>query len=210
MFVNTSDGVKVKISSRKRGYVGPLGDDVPSIFPIVAGILLLATTMWYVSTALSIKQSYFDLRKSALGISYALLDKGLLGWNYAEANATFFEKCSAAEAQAKIRGVDYAIVVKRFCGPLNLSMIELEQLFNPTVRGQPMPRPSVDLPGFFCSSAAGTPEQIAGNVTNATFVVLNYPIAVPCGDIFGGTHLAPAGVERGVGMLSVVVWRKRL
>jgi hypothetical protein len=187
-----------------RGYVGPLGDDIPSIFPIVTGILLLATTMFYVSNAMATKQSYFDLRKSALGISYTMLDKGLLGWSVQEANSNFLEKCAAARAQAKIRGTDYAISIKRFCGPLNLSFTNIVELFDPEVPSEPTPVGRISIPGFFCSSMEGDWSDVAEKAVNETYVILNYPIAVPCGEVFGSS----ANVERGIGLLSIIVWKK--
>ncbi|MFQ5406257.1 MAG: hypothetical protein ACE5DI_03825, partial [Candidatus Micrarchaeia archaeon] len=72
----------------KRGFLGPLGDDIPSIFPIVAGVLLFLGASLYVNNALDQKNADLQLKKAALELSYTAIEKGFIDAD------TFKTRCS--------------------------------------------------------------------------------------------------------------------
>ncbi len=60
----------------RRGFIGPIGDDIPSIFPIIAGIVLFIATLIYANNEFSSKNDAINLRKAGLDLSYIVVEKG--------------------------------------------------------------------------------------------------------------------------------------
>ena len=65
----------------KKGFVGPIGDDIPSIFPIVIGVVLFISTIGFVNSQFDARNEQLSLKKAGLGISYAILRSGYLSDN---------------------------------------------------------------------------------------------------------------------------------
>ncbi len=103
-----------KFLQTRRGFVGPLGDDIPSIFPIVAGIMLFLGTIAYASDLVNEKSSYLEIRKAAMGLSYIVTEKGLTN------AALFDQKCDSMQSYASANSVKFLVTLKRFCNAVNL------------------------------------------------------------------------------------------
>jgi hypothetical protein len=62
----------------RRGFIGPIGDDIPSIFPIIAGITLFIATLIYANNEFNSKNDAINLRKAGLDLSYIVVEKGYI------------------------------------------------------------------------------------------------------------------------------------
>lgn len=183
---------------RKRGFVGPLGDDIPSIFPIVAGVLLFIGTLVYAFGLVQEKNQYLEISRAALTLSYIMTEKGVMQ------SATDFEaKCSLVKKTADTNRVRVLVTIKRYCdsvelyqggpgkkqelNPLYLEKFELEAQGSNNGRTWD-----------YCTNAENAEENsVFPQPKNA--VLLSYPIAVPCP--------AAGDATRGVGLINIMVWR---
>ncbi len=183
----------------KKGFVGPLGDDIPSIFPIVAGILLFVSTVAYSLSFIQAKNEYLDTRKAALGLAYIATKKGL---------STVFEfddECTnTLRPYAGARGVKFAVVLKKFCRKIALNSYPFDWQTYPAnpVTGEEEVGGGQTFEGAFCATEGITRTALADpeNMPLAA-VILTYPIAVKCPD--------EPSVTRGLGMINVMVWKKK-
>jgi hypothetical protein len=180
-----------------RGYLGPIGDDLPSIFPIVFGVVLFIGTMMYAINDLNARNDYLDVRKATLSLSNVVMARGYLPDAYfkgaCENDYTVF---------ASREGIKALVTVKKFCpkavsgaGPLDLG----SDIFNVGAASDPYAQQ-----GLWCSSEgklrnyySATPKP-TGYPTD--FVVLNFPVAVDC--------VQSVGNVKGVGMVNVIGWRR--
>lgn len=195
-----------------RGAIGPIGDDIPSIFPIVAGVLLFMSTAIYASDQLSQKNAYLEISKAGAGLSYVVLSSPYLDDELFEAECQLTYREYAAR-----RRVDFLITVKKFCHYTELGS-DIFSIKNPyEAQSQPnaypaQPHSAIDkLPlvgeyhhkGLSCASDSvkciggqcgiGTPPKPPKN-----FQSFNYPVAVDCGENQPFV---------GLGALNVIVWR---
>jgi hypothetical protein len=193
-----------------RGAIGPIGDDIPSIFPIVAGVLLFMSTALYASNQLSERNSYLELSKAGIGLSYVVLSSPYMRDDFFKGECTQTYRDYAAR-----RRVDFLITVKKFCHYTDLN----GDIFS--VKNPYPPHLSLDTGvyagdggyhhlGLACGSdstnwnAAQAP--CAGGVCNLlltgkqpkNFQSFNFPIAVDCGK---------QEPFVGVGTLNIIVWR---
>jgi hypothetical protein len=198
MFLKTNAGSKIASHPRRKGFVGPLGDDIPSIFPIVAGVLLFIGTLVYAFGLVQEKNQYLEIRRAGMTLSYIMTEKGVM-----PTEAEFKAKCDLLLKTADTNRVYVLVTLKRYC-----KTVELFQ-------GGPGEKP--ELSPFFVEKFSGDAEADSGNgrtwlycsndenVAEGGFqqpknaVLLNYPIAVPC-----PTQSSPT---RGVGLINVIVWR---
>ncbi|MBI5229673.1 hypothetical protein HY991_06195 [Candidatus Micrarchaeota archaeon] len=171
----------------RKGFVGPIGDDIPSIFPIIAGVMLFLGTVVYATNAIESKNRELDIRRTTLGLAYIATEKGFI-------NPTDFDsRCqNISRPYADRQHIKFAIVVKKFCKAINVNT----NVFSAEADA------STDGRGFDCtndqtklSTMASDPSKVPKDI-----IILNYPIAVqdPCGD---------GSITNGLGMLNVVVWR---
>ncbi len=101
------------MKKRAKGFIGPIGDDIPSIFPIVAGILLFLGTMIYVNNAVQQRNAELQLSKAALDLSYVVLEKGFMS------KSEFQSVCTAsARPTGERSNVHFAIILKN-CGQVD-------------------------------------------------------------------------------------------
>lgn len=176
----------------RKGFVGPLGDDIPSIFPMVAGIMLFVGTLAFAGDLVAQKNSLLEVRKAAVSLSYIVTDKGMV------TRESWDAKCVALKKAGKANNVRVLATVKRFCG---------EVVF-PDPNQQPPPEPQLS-PYYAGESNAlrstwryCSDDWTAGQLPFEKLrypVIFNYPVAVPCPD--------ESSPGYGPGILNLIVWR---
>ena len=95
-----------------KGFIGPLGDDLPSIFPIVAAIFLFVGTIFFANQLVDQKNKELGLRQSVLSLSYLVTQKGLFD------NRNEFENILCEDQlkkQASSLQVHFLVTVKKYC-----------------------------------------------------------------------------------------------
>ena len=171
-------------SRQRKGFVGPLGDDFPSIFPIVAGVVLFFATLAYANGVIQEKNDYLDVRKAALGLSYLVTRTGSIDYGYLG-----MVTCSQElAAYAKSRSVKYHVIVKGASNGIEFSETP-EELFGLGLEDESL--------YVSCGSEEG--ESVAEQAMNSNPVIMNFPVAVGCPSYSSNTN--------GLGMLTVVTWR---
>lgn len=192
-----------KHKKAKHGFIGPLGDDIPSIFPIVLGVILFMTTLIYINNAIGERNSDFNLRRAALSLGYISTQKGTYAIN------EFGALCNASMIPfANQQGLYFAVIMKRHCDKIDFGT-------NPYFSGYEQPTKNAGL----CTNALEEKSKIqwsaltdsnnpstdllstAQNYGPKDTVILNYPIAVPCPE--------ETNVTLGLGMMNVIVWPKK-
>ncbi len=178
---------------RKRAFIGPLGDDIPSIFPIVAGMLLFIGGILYVNAQVDSRNLDLRQRQATQELAYLTTQKA------AFQPGEFQSICeSSLRPFAENNGLKFAVVVKRFCNGIDLQ--------NSNVYHEDESAPSPDPnPDNVCTNEKDEirRQYINGRLdrslapTNA--VVLLYPFTVPCPELGSPTN--------GLGTLNVIVWR---
>lgn len=196
------------VSNRKskRGIIGPIADDVPSIFPIVFGVLLFTGTMVYALNQLGQRDAYLNLQKATLSLSSVVMESGYVS------DAGFASACASSYViTANRAGIRALVTVKKFCpktvggaGSVDLS----SNIFDVGPAGTPYAQQ-----GLYCSSE-GPPNNglnyysscfgssgstaTGGIKCPSNFIVLNFPIAVDC--------TSQPGNLVGVGMVNIIGW----
>lgn len=172
----------------RKGFVGPLGDDIPSIFPIVAGVLLFIGTLSYAIDTINEKNAYFDVRRAALGLSYIATDKGVVSEN------VFAEKCGSMKKYGDSASVKFLVTLKRFCTQVSLTNVvsSAESPYNFA------DSESAASTWLHCANAE-LPSNQDYLPPPKNSVLLSYPIAVPCPFAVSATN--------GLGVINVIVWR---
>jgi hypothetical protein len=188
------------LTPRTRGFLGPIGDDIPSIFPIVFGVLLFAGAMVYSLNQLNQRDSYLDVRKATLDLSYTVMESGYIS------DAAFNSACTSSYiVTANREGIRALVTVKKYCpvsvngvGPLDLSAANPDNsIFNVGT-----PASFYASRGLYCSSENAPKNAVNYYVSNPQpkdYVVLNYPVAVDCS--------SQPGALVGVGMVNVIGWQ---
>jgi len=179
----------------KHGFIGPLGDDIPSIFPIIVGIVLFTGAMMFAANMVDQRNEFLDVRRATVALAYSATEKG-----YYDAG-TFIEKCGVLETQAKANRVFFVWIIKNYCN----TQIDFQALANDPTGGTLLDaeKPSAGLKCWIgglrtpAGVQATEPESGVMQLPKDS-VVFNYPIAVDCAD---QTH-------RGLGLMSLVVWRQ--
>ncbi len=161
-----------------RGFIGPLGDDIPSIFPIVAGTLLFISALVYANGQMHDRDNYLKLKKSALELSYAAMDKGFI------TPGTFTAKCeNSVKPIGRKNGVRFAVMLK------DCAALDADAANSDPFRGAPI-----------CTmetlTGPGNPPAFADADKPKDFVALSYPVSTTC-----------AGGD-GLGMINIITWYK--
>src|SRR3989338_1492442 len=123
---------------KKRGFIGPLGDDIPSIFPIVAGVLLFITTLIFLNQQVSATAEDFKLRQATQQVAYLSTRRGY----YTIEEFDVLCKNSIAPF-ANNNNLKFAVVVKKFCKQGCKDCKEGIDLFN----SNPFNADETDFPG---------------------------------------------------------------
>ncbi len=186
------------VDDHMRGFLGPIGDDLPSIFPIVFGILIFMGTMMYAFNELSARDNYLEIRKATLSLSQVVMQRGYLS------DAGFTNACeSEYKTLARRQSVRVLITVKKFCPtspPIHgRGAVDLTQdVFSVTRDSAPYAQRDLQ-----CSSENKDPNYYADRGKPdfpKDFVILTYPVAVDC--------MQEPGAVKGIGMVNIIGWRK--
>ncbi len=186
---------KSRTDAPKRGFMGPLGDDIPSIFPIVAGILIFFTSLIYIYQQVEERDAYLNLRSATLQASYIVTENGLM------TEAQFSQKCDfELKPFVASKGMEYVVILKRYCGPVTYKEEE-----NFKVRERDIYYGTERIPGIkdsICSSnetieaiaASSNPKAVV--LPSRNTIIMSYPIAVECGSAL-----------RGLGTVTIAGWK---
>ncbi len=204
----------------RKAAIGPIGDDIPSIFPIVAGVLLFMATAIYASQQLEARNSYLEIRKAGLGLGYVASSSAYLP------DDAFNSACDNTYKPFASRShVNFLVTLKKQCHYVDLVHMDIfstksgypphallddpphpgappGELYYPDPRGSGLPYHHVDLacagPGIDCSS--GQCVEPATRLAPKDFQSFVFPVAIDC---------APPDRRplKGVGFLNVIVWR---
>ncbi len=173
---------------RIKGFIGPLGDDIPALFPIIAGVLIFITSLIYINQQIDDRNQYLNIRSSTLRMSYIVTDRGLME------DARFATKCDAELGPFALKeGIDFAVVLKKYCGPVEFSGDEVLYINRRTTAF------GTTVDDFVCSSAPEIESTAIGDkitIPSRDSVTMSFPVAVDCGEPF-----------RGIGIISVSGWR---
>ncbi len=185
----------------KKGFVGPIGDDIPSIFPIVIGVVLFISTIGFVNSQFDARNEQLSLKKAGLGISYAILRSGYLSDNEFESECETNYK-TAADRLAK----KYWVNLKKFCyyvDPTQDPFSAITELDSATTRLKP--ENNVDKTGPKpCFSKAiekdydAKTKSLKASARPVSYDLMQFPVAVQCNK---------EATIKGPGMLYVVVWK---
>ncbi|MEW5955009.1 MAG: hypothetical protein AB1626_00540 [Candidatus Micrarchaeota archaeon] len=181
--------------SGKKGFIGPLGDDIPSIFPIVLGIIVFIGTIMYANAAFNARNEDLHLRKTALSLAYMATEKGALSVQ------DFQGLCDKSfKPYATHAGTNFAVVLKRHCDKIDLFNK------NPFYSSYGTDNKGLCTNVAFKNTALNRTPQMSDDVRSGMrdevkdAVVLNYPLAVACPEENSATF--------GLGVMNVIVWRK--
>ncbi len=185
-----------------KGYIGPLGDDIPSIFPIVFSILIFTGTIIYANQLISDKAKQLEIRDGLISLSYLVTEKGFID------NATLEKTCEGkVKPRAASLSVKYLITLKRFCDgiPIDPSNSNNPNL-NPYYSKNPVDKVSpfyldysneVGETWFYCSNLKNLPAGLYPQPGQS--VLASFPIAVPCPYANSFTS--------GLGVVNVITWK---
>jgi hypothetical protein len=178
----------------KRAFIGPLGDDIPSIFPIVIGILLFVGAMLFAGNLVDQKNAFLSLRKATVNLAYSLTERGYYD------KPSFDEKCAVLESQAKAAQVFFAVSLKNYCSG-SIDFLELSRDTGPGGTGvllMDVSKPDPANPGLKCWIGGSQREQEPKSIPKDA-VVLNYPVGIEC---------KSNPPHRGLGLMNLVVWKQ--
>lgn len=193
----------------KRGDIGPISDDIPSIFPIVFGVLLFMGTALFTAQRIDERNQYLELRKAAVGLSYVVLNQGYV-------SDEEFDKACAEQYKdyADRRRISFIVSLKKFCRYVSLDQ-RVADIFS-TQTAYPGPPCNLNDPlcidstlsrtGKLCpnpaprikNSRTGVMQPVSSSNQPPNFQTLNFPVAVQCNQ---------DGTVRGPGLVNVIVWR---
>lgn len=184
---------------QRKGFVGPLGDDLPSIFPIVAAVVLFAGTLALANNLVNEKNKMLETRQAALGLSYISTEKGLINKRDEFKNTMCDDYLKKYAASNRVK---FLVTVKRYCDKIEfyyprdgpdpseyLSPKYLEENNDDTSQGRTW---------AYCTNVENPPSSGLLKVPQEA-VVFTYPVAVPC-RIRG----LPTN---GLGLINVMAWK---
>lgn len=192
----------------KRGFIGPLGDDIPSIFPIVAGVLLFITTLLFLNQQVSLTSEDFKLRQTTQELAYLATKRGFYSLE------EFDSMCKGSLAPfATNNNLKFAVVVKKFCGNgidlFNTNPFDPDETANRdenwrqnmACTNNPPAIENPDKPSAFEEFKTARDARLPQdkNKLPRDVISLSYPVAVPCPD--------STSPYNGLGMINILVWK---
>src|SRR3989338_6701796 len=113
-----------------KGFIGPLGDDIPSIFPIVFSVLLFTGSVLYANQIVSEKAKAIQINEGAMALSYLLTEKGFVELESGEPSLK--KVCDEkVKPRASSLGVKFLITLKRFCKGIPADPLSSDSQYNP-------------------------------------------------------------------------------
>ncbi len=211
-----------------KGFVGPLGDDIPGIFPIVLGVVLFVSSLLYANTQVQNTNNQLNLRSAGLSLSYVISQNAYL------TSSNFQTDCKNTwQPYAKNLNLKFIIVVKTYCQQgINFTENPFIYCEDFNSKGS-LTKPSAfisnnQMPYYTCYSNDSTTINVFDNVTGKFYsneigaylpsnaVILSFPIAVNCpttasilaNSLINRCDYATSGsMTYGVGTLNIIVWR---
>lgn len=181
------------------GFIGPLGDDIPSIFPVVAGVLLFFASIYTASIRVDERNNYISLKRAGIDIAYSAMITGKL------TQEEFDDLCSASLKEvAKRNAVYFAVTIQDCCLDLcrQTTAAPGKKGFTICVRDSYAPFKS-----RYDFKICTNEELIKRGVYPKNFVSFAYPIAIPS----PGSYIGPYGpIYFSPGIVNVVVWRGKI
>jgi len=147
-----------------KGFLGPIGDDLPSLIPLVFSLVLFFTTFTFAFNSFESRNSYFDDSVNILTISSSLKQG-----SYILNHAKFLESCkglSVSRVNFKVALVsldDYA----NGTGPFDtIKRIDIERLDDLAyfVSNPPNDPNALDKNVFVCSNSSKQPKNNSNNL----------------------------------------------
>ncbi len=185
------------------GFIGPLGDDIPSIFPIVAGMLLFIGTILYANAQVDARNLELRQRETTQNLAYLATQKASLQLG------EFQGICqNSLKPFAENNGLKFAVVVKRFCDKGCSTCGNGIDLLNSNVYNEDENIATPIEPNANNVCYSDEKPDVKAQFTNARLdkslapknaVVLIYPFTVPCPD--------QGSAINGLGTVNVIVWR---
>ena len=177
------------------GFIGPLGDDIPSIFPVVAGVLLFFVSIGTASMRMDERNNYLSLKRSGMDIAYAAMVKGKM------TQSDFDSLCDASlQEVAKRNAVYFAVTVQDCCVDLCTRTVAAPgKSFKICERDSYAPfktRPDFKI----CTNE----NKVKRGIYPKSFVSFVYPIAIP---VLGGATGPYGPIYFKPGIVNVIVWR---
>jgi hypothetical protein len=214
-----------------KGFVGPLGDDIPGVFPIVLGVVLFVSSLLYANNQIQNANAQMDLQNAGLSLSYVVSQNAYL------TPQQFQSYCDNMwRPYAKNLNLKFIIVVKTYCQQgVNFEENPFRYCQTPTIdQTTNLAEPHSDLKSpYTCySNDTQTRNLLQGSNGNGLLgytsstslasalpsnaVILSFPIAVNCPTTASILQNSPTSgrcdhvegsMTYGVGTLNVMVWR---
>ncbi len=173
-----------------KAFIGPLGDDIPSIFPIVAGVLIFLLSIVFIQQQVVERNAQLDVRDQVLQLSYVVTEKGYMPAGPETDPSSFLAKCNVVKDLAQKRHIEFAMMLKPYCGP-----VDVEKFFVRTPAAGAS-EPQVCYSDKFENAISTLPLSQSLEFSSKNAVVMSFPMAVDC----------PAG-NRGIGFISIAGWK---
>ncbi len=147
-----------------KGFLGPIGDDLPSLIPLVFSLVLFFTTFTFAFNAFESRNSYFDDSVNILTISSSLKQG-----SYILNHSQFLESCnglSVSRLNFKVALVsldDYANGTGPFAGNQRIDVESLDDLAY-FVSNPPNDSSALDKNVFVCSNSSKPPKNNSNNL----------------------------------------------
>ncbi len=220
-----------------KGFIGPLGDDIPGVFPIVLGIVLFVSSLLYANGQVQNANNQMNLRSAGLSLAYVVSQNP-----YLTAGSFNLDCANAWQPLGKNLNLKFIIVVKSYCQyGLNFSLNPFISCQDPTLLASNSPSSPANYIGgslnhnylnyYTCWSNDTATSSILDNVTSYTYsnlinslpsnaVILSFPIAVNCPTTSSLTtnyassnsnnmcdYSYGGSMTYGVGTLNIMVWQ---
>jgi hypothetical protein len=157
---------------KQKGYIGPIGDDIPSLIPIVVALVIFFSTFSFTLNEFNLRSQSFTADRDTLIIATALK-----GDSYISAFYEFDNACKGV----RVRGLHY---VAGLIESKKWNDIALEAQSNPNV-------PSLGFIGDYFFEANGnsfecvsglkedfSAEELSEILLNKQYVILSFPVAL--------------------------------
>lgn len=154
-----------------RGYLGPIGDDIPSLIPIIVGLITFFGAFTYTLNEYNQRSQSFAADRDSLVIANALK-----GDSYLSSAKEFAAGCKGL----RVRGLDYLAVV---VDSTQWKKIAEQATNNSTNKLSLIVDHIYPLENDPLICSAGLPEPVtqsdlANIIDNRQFIVLSFPVAV--------------------------------
>lgn len=197
---------------KKNGFLGPIGDDLPSLIPLLFALVVFFSTFTFAFTSFDQKTQLFNLHLTAINIGRTIKGSSYIS---GYCNLKVGGGCDALSFETKCSQLKRDITEARFmAGLIELPLNASEEPPNLTgfFASSPGDRPFYDDPADDAKlSAAGIPgtgEFLCSSIPEAEFEQKN-PFNLRAADIV--SYIFPVALETGHAVqpmrLVVIVWR---